>query len=208
MADDEAARAKRALEIVAQLAPSMSARYRGAESDARSAGHEEAAVAVRLWNGEGDFAKFAQQRIAWAMSRALRKEWRAQGRAGAFAAASRAALESAGLGVTADQSAASPPSETYREAMVRAAKTAAMGALVRSVADADTPDSGADVERALERQRVRDAVAELDEAERELLARYYIEQQSYAEIAVAVGKSSSTVHRHVEAIVRRLRRFL
>lgn len=74
------------------------------------------------------------------------------------------------------------------------------------VMEADTPER--QLHRAQDRQRVREAIAGLPEPQREVIARFYVEDRSIAEIAAALGLPEGTIKSRLFNGRRALRRAL
>lgn len=170
------------------------------EALARPAGIE----AAHRWDGRGVFSRYALQRIRWAVLAGLRRK-RERPIAGDADAARQVAAEvqekvADGLQVDEAETGA-PPSEALLAFFGRAAAALT----VELDAAGELPDPEADPDQALDRLRVRRAVASLPEGERTVVERHGYEGETFEEIATTAGESRATVFSRYKRALERLR---
>jgi RNA polymerase sigma factor for flagellar operon FliA len=196
------------IESAHRLAEVMAKKYSSTLGDAvpfdelRSFAGLGAADALHRWDGRGDFETFALQRIDWAILRSLRRQVLRQNdqqvRAEAFAlfAAQRAA--DALVGRDDDSR---PNLLEWADATIRGF-VLELGLADEASRDETDPDE--DVERNVERVRLRQAISRLPPPEDRVLERHCYGDESFQDIGEALGLSKSTVGDIFQRGVRRL----
>jgi RNA polymerase sigma factor (sigma-70 family) len=157
-----------------------------------------AAEALHRWDGRGHFEPFAIQRIRWAILRGARR-WLLKNPAPGPHAAQHALVATEQAADEADE-ATTERRELIEQAALRFRMELGLAEDARHVVDPTQ-----DLEHESDRLRVRDAVARLPPPEDEVLRRHSYEDESFHDIAEALGLAKSTVSDAFHRGVRRLR---
>lgn len=182
--------------IADAIAKSLIAPFNGLVqvADLQSFAAEAAVEALHAWNGLGQFEGFAAQRIRWAVIKRVRREIlrRLPGEEreeGCAAVAAERAVET--FDRSPDEAAAPLPSPVELAAAALDAYRVELACLDEVV---EVADPNADVERTVERMKLRRAIQRLPVPENAIVERYVYVGENIVEIAKALGMRRSTVH--------------
>jgi RNA polymerase sigma factor (sigma-70 family) len=197
------------LAIAESMAHRMFARFdhRVAFHDLQALARAAGLEAALRWDGRGVFGRYAVQRIKWAVLDGLRRK-RERPLAGDGAAARQMAaevLEKVADGLDADEDAISDQPEKLDAALRAFVGRSAAALTVELDAANGLVDPDADLDEAMDRLRVRRAVASLPEGERAVVERHAYEGETFDEIAAARGESRATVFSRYTRALERLR---
>lgn len=200
------------LEAANRIADAVAKSYIGAfgpsvlPAELHSFAAEGAAEALRTWNGQGMFEAFAAQRIRWAVLRRVRREIlrhmpEEQREEGCALLAAERTVD------TFDRSPDEPPAPLPSPIDLAEHAARAFRLELAHVEEADAvevADPNADVERVVERMKLRRAIGRLPPPENLVVERHTYLGETHAEIATALEMPRSTVHEAYQRGIKRL----